>query len=89
MVKKIIKNKGGLHNRLNHRIALSPFPLGLCEKLAQSRGLVLNRKRNVFQTITGTKKAIHSIMVTTDGLTRNEYWGDIQAEIQLDDLYEL
>lgn len=49
----------------------------------------LARKRIVFQTITGTKKAIHSIMVTTDGLTRNEYRGDIQAEIQLDDLYEL
>lgn len=49
----------------------------------------LARKRIVFQTTTGTKKAIHSIMVTTDGLTRNEYRGDIQAEIQLDDLYEL
>ena len=49
----------------------------------------LVRKRNVFQAVTGTKKAIHSIMVTTDGLTQNEYWGDIQAEIQLDDLYEL
>ncbi len=45
MIKKIIKNKGGLHNRLNHRISLSPFSLGLCEKLAQSRGLVLSRKQ--------------------------------------------
>lgn len=45
MVKKIIKNKGGLHNRLSHRIALKPFPLGLCEQLAQSRGLVLSRKQ--------------------------------------------
>ena len=45
MVKKIIKNKGGLHNRLSHRISLNPFPLGLCEKLVQSRGLVLNRKQ--------------------------------------------
>lgn len=43
--KKIIKNKGGLHNRLNHRISLNPFPLGLCEKLARSRGIVLNRKQ--------------------------------------------
>ena len=25
----------------------------------------------------------------TDGITRNEYRGDIQAELQLDDLYEL
>ncbi len=45
MVKKIIKNKGGLHNRLNHRISLKPFSLGLCEKLALSRGLVLNRRQ--------------------------------------------
>ena len=49
----------------------------------------LVRKRNVFQSVTGTPKAIHSIMVTTGGLTRNEYLGDIQAEVQLDDLYEL
>ena len=47
------------------------------------------RKRNVLQTTTGTKKAIHSIMITTYGLTQNEYRGDIQAEILLDDLYEL
>lgn len=45
MVKKIIKNKGGLHNRLNHRIALKPFSLGLCEQLARSRGLMLTRRQ--------------------------------------------
>lgn len=45
MVKKIIKNKGGLYNRLNHRISLKPFTLGLCEKLALSRGLVLSRQQ--------------------------------------------
>lgn len=45
MVKKIIKNKGGLHNRLNHRIALKPFSLGLCEKLCESRGIQLPRKQ--------------------------------------------
>jgi hypothetical protein len=45
MVKKIIKNKGGLHNRLSHRISLKPFPLGLCEQLVQSRGLVFSRKQ--------------------------------------------
>lgn len=45
MVKKIIKNKGGLHNRLNHRIALKPFTLGLCEQLVKFRGIVLTRKQ--------------------------------------------
>ena len=45
MVKKIIKNKGGLHNRLNHRIALQPFILRECEALLKSRGIVLTRKQ--------------------------------------------
>lgn len=45
IVKKIIKNKGGLHNRLNHRILLQPFTLGLCEKFAKHRGLVLSRSQ--------------------------------------------
>lgn len=45
MVKKIIKNKGGLHNRLSHRIALKPFPLRLCEEMMQSRGIEMTRKQ--------------------------------------------
>ncbi|MBR1445936.1 MAG: ATP-binding protein, partial [Alloprevotella sp.] len=39
MVKKIFKNKGGLHNRLTHRIALKPFSLRWCEELMKSRGI--------------------------------------------------
>ena len=45
MVKKIIKNKGGLHNRLSHRIALKPFSLRLCEELMQARGIEMTRSR--------------------------------------------
>lgn len=45
MVKKIIKNKGGLHNRLTHRIALKPFSLRLCEELMASRGIEMTRKQ--------------------------------------------
>jgi len=47
MVKKIIKNKGGLHNRITHRIALKPFSVGLCEQLCMSRGLSLSRNQIV------------------------------------------
>ena len=43
MVKKILKNKGGLHNRLSHRIPLRPFSLGLCEQMAQVQGLAMSR----------------------------------------------
>lgn len=35
MVKKILRNRGGLHNRLNHRIMLRPFTLNKCEELAK------------------------------------------------------
>lgn len=45
MVKKIIKNKGGLHNRLSHRIALKPFSLRLCEELVKSHGIEMTRKQ--------------------------------------------
>ncbi len=45
MVKKIIKNKGGLHNRLTHRIALKPFSLRLCEEMMESRGIEMTRKQ--------------------------------------------
>lgn len=45
MVKKIIKNKGGLHNRLTHRIALKPFSLRLCEQLVKSNGIEMTRKQ--------------------------------------------
>ena len=45
MVKKIIKNKGGLHNRLTHRIALKPFSLRLCEEMLKSRGIEMTRKQ--------------------------------------------
>ena len=49
----------------------------------------LARKRSIFQNVTGTKSAIHSIIITTYGLVQNEYCGEVQAEIQLNDLYEL
>lgn len=45
MVKKIIKNKGGLHNRLTHRIALKPFSLRLCEEMLKYRGIVFTRQQ--------------------------------------------
>ncbi|MCL2650291.1 MAG: ATP-binding protein [Candidatus Azobacteroides sp.] len=34
-----------------------------------------------------TKKAIHITMLTTYGVKRNEYWGNIQSEVILDDLF--
>ncbi len=43
MLNKLINNKGGLHNRVTHRIKLNPFTLGECEELLQSKNMVLDR----------------------------------------------
>lgn len=40
---KIINNRGGLHNRLTHRIRLEPFTLRECEDYLQSRGVIATR----------------------------------------------
>lgn len=44
MVKKILKNRGGLHNRLNNQIYLQPFNLHECELYAKSINLPLERQ---------------------------------------------
>jgi len=44
IVKRIFRNRGGLHNRVTSRILLHPFTLGECERYAAERGLALTRK---------------------------------------------
>ena len=43
IVRKILKNKGGLHNRLSGRILLKPFTLNECERFAVAKGLAMTR----------------------------------------------
>ena len=45
ITKKLLKNKGGLHNRLTYRIHLSPFTLSECERYAKWQRLGMNRKQ--------------------------------------------
>ena len=47
----------------------------------------LRNKRGVFIEETRTKKTVHVTMITTYGVKRNEYWGGIQSELLLDDLF--
>ena len=44
MVKKLFRNRGGLHNRVTARILLQPFTLRECEQYAKERGVELTRK---------------------------------------------
>ena len=43
MTDKLIKARGGLHNRLTHRIKLEPFSLSECERFLAARGIVATR----------------------------------------------
>lgn len=45
-------------------------------------------KVSVFKEITGTKKAVQIVMVTTYGIKRNMYSARVQNEVTLDDLFE-
>ena len=43
MVNKLIKNKGGLHNRITEQIYLRPFRLGECEEYLHENGCLWDR----------------------------------------------
>ncbi len=43
IVRKLLKNKRGLHNRITYRIHLQPFTLNECEQYAIQRRLGMNR----------------------------------------------
>ena len=44
IIDKVLKNKGGLHDRVTEEIALAPFTLHECEEYATSRGLGYTRR---------------------------------------------
>lgn len=44
MMNKILRNRGGLHNRLTHQIHLTPFNLYECEEYTKAYNLPFNRK---------------------------------------------
>jgi hypothetical protein len=48
---------------------------------------VLRNKRGAFRSETTTKKSIHTTLITTYGVNHNEYWGNIQSEVTMDDLF--
>jgi hypothetical protein len=45
MLNKIIKNRGGLHNRVTRQISLQPFSLKECEELATKQKMMLSRNQ--------------------------------------------
>ena len=48
---------------------------------------ILRNKRGVFRAQTKTKNAIHITLITTYGAKHNEYWGNVQSEVTMADLF--
>ena len=48
----------------------------------------MQHKEDVFVAETGTRKAIHKILISANGVVRNEYSDDLQKIITLDDLFK-
>ena len=48
----------------------------------------LRRRKSVFQQVSKTRKAVHTTMITTYGVTHNAYWNNIQSEVKMDDLFK-
>ena len=44
IINKLLKNRGGLHNRVTHRMLIEPFNLAESEEFFQSKKIVLDRK---------------------------------------------
>jgi len=69
--------------------------INLCEMKYTNKEFVITKsydenlrnKRGVFIEESSTKKSVHITMITTYGVKHNEYFGNIQSEITLDDLF--
>ena len=47
----------------------------------------LNSRKETFRAVTGTRKSLHTTLITTYGLKRNKYAGVIQREVTMYDLF--
>ncbi len=88
IISKIVKNYGGLHNRLNRQIYLEPFSLHECELFANANNLKMSRK-NILETYmvlggipyywkflqkeNSPAQNIDSLFFNKNGELRNEY----------------
>jgi len=88
MLNELIKNRGGLHNRVTRRISLKPFTLKETEAFLNAKNVVLERYQilqiyavmggipyylNEIETGQSTAQAIDNVCFSENGLLREEY----------------
>ena len=92
------KAKGGMHSsgaQIDMVLDRSDNIINICEikfskgeyTITKDYAMSLNNKVERFIDATKTKKSILLTMITTNGVTHNEYWNQIQKEITANELF--
>lgn len=92
------KAKGGMHSsgaQIDMVLDRSDNIINICEikfskgeyTITKDYAMSLNNKVQRFIDDTKTKKSILLTMITTNGVTHNEYWNQIQKEITANELF--
>ena len=77
----LIDRADGVINLCEMKFASAEYEI----KDAEERHVLM--RRELFKTLTGTKKAVHLTYATTLGVKRNKHSGIVQSEVTLDDLF--
>jgi len=78
----VIRRKDGVTNLCEMKYTKQPFVID------KAYSDVLMNKKMVFYTEAGSRQTVHLTMVTTYGVARKGYFGTIQSEVTLDDLFD-
>jgi AAA+ ATPase superfamily predicted ATPase len=64
MIRKIVQNKGGLHNRITRRINVKPFNLAETEEFLKSRSVTLGRRQilDIYMTMGGVPHYLNQVV---------------------------
>ena len=77
----VIDRNDGIVNLCEMKFASKEYAIAAKDDVA------MRNKRAAFKRDTKTRKAVHVTYVTTFGLARNRYAGEVQSEVTLDDLF--
>ncbi len=89
------RSAGDEHVQIDLLIDRNDGVINLCEmkfsrepyELAEDEIERMQRRRSVFKSETGTRKAVHLTMVISPELKRNVYANEVQSTVTLDDLF--
>jgi uncharacterized protein len=93
MINKLLKNKGGLHNRITQRCKLEPFTLGETEEFFKSKNAVLERYQitQLYMTLGGIPYYLDMVdvaMSSYQNINKLFFEENAPLKIEFESLYE-